>query len=278
MSVSLTQHSSVCQCRSSDLSRFWPDARLGLFAACLLLAAAVPNQAMAWSEAVLIADRNNTLYETDMDEPDDLNEFSNGGGIFLFAGRTNIDAGFRLRRGLIHFDLSSVPAGSEIIFAELTLFQSKSPPDAFPVITSLHRLLEEWGEGESNAIGAEGQGAPAQPGDATWFHRIYDSLLWTDAGGTFEVAASASTTVGQALEDYTWNCSSDLVDDVQAWLDNSAVNFGWIIIGNEDGGGNARRFNSRNNADEETRPRLRVVYRPPEEIFTDGFEAPACGL
>jgi hypothetical protein len=244
--------------------------------ASLLLAAAAPLPAEAWSEILLVADRDNTLYETDMDAPEDPNEVSNGAGIFLFAGRTNVDSGFRLRRGLVRFDLSVLPAGSEIIFAELTLYQSNVSPNAFPVTTSLHRLLEDWGEGGSDGIGPEGQGAPAQPGDATWFQSFYNSTTWSDAGGTFEGSASASTTIGLDLGDYTWGCSPALVADTQAWLDDSAANFGWLILGNEDGGGTVRRFNSRSNSDEETRPRLRVVFRPPGEVFTDGFEAAAC--
>jgi hypothetical protein len=247
------------------------------FRACLLLAGlfavAAPHTASAWQEVVLVADRDNTLYETEMDAGEVQNEFSNGAGSFLFAGRTNFDAVFRLRRGLIRFDLSTLPAGSEILSAELTLYQSNVPPGAFPITVSLHRVLQDWGEGAADGIGPEGQGAPAQPGDATWFHRFYDTATWTDPGGTFAISASASATVGAALGDYSWNCTSGLVGDIQAWVDDSNASFGWIVIGGEEGGGTARRFNSTNNAQLETRPRLRVVYRSPEFVFADGFES-----
>jgi hypothetical protein len=243
-----------------------------------MLLFASPLIAAELPELVLMAEIDNTMYETEMDTELVQNEFSNGAGSFLFAGRTSIDAGFRLRRGLIRFDLSALPADAEIVSAELTLYQSNSAPGAFPVTVSLHRALEAWGEGGSDGIGPEGQGAPAQSGDATWFHRLYDTDAWTDEGGTFTATASASTTVGPALGDYNWDCSAGLLDDVTTWLSDSATNFGWIIIGNEDGGGTARRFNSRSNNDEETRPRLRVVYRTPEWVFMDGFETPGvCG-
>ncbi len=241
------------------------------------LAVFLLNTASADSTVLLIADRDNTLYETVMGAGEAQNEFGNGAGSFLFAGRTRLDAGFRLRRGVLRFDLTDLPTDAEILSAELTLYQSSVSPGAFPVMVSLHRLLEEWGEGASDGVGPEGQGALAQPGDATWLHRFYNTATWTEEGGSFEAIATASTTVGLTLGDYSWTCSSSMVADLQAWLDNSAVNFGWIVIGGEAGGGTARRFNSRENLEVETRPRLRVVYRSPDEVYADGFETPqAC--
>ncbi len=245
-----------------------------VFAAIALM---VAQPAAAQQELVLVSDRDNTLYETDADTNELQNEFSNGAGSFLFAGRTRLDAGFRLRRGLVRFDLATIPAGSTILFAELTLYQSSVPQNAFPVTASLHRVLEEWGEGGSDGIGPEGQGALALSGDATWYHRIYNSQLWSEPGGNFAASASAATTLGLDLQDYTWDCTPALVADLQAWLDDSDVNFGWIVVGGEEGGGSARRFNSRENAQPETRPRLRLIYREPGQIFVDGFESsPAC--
>lgn len=242
--------------------------------ATMLVVTVIPSTASAWPEVQLIADRDNTLYQTEMDVGEVQNEFSNGAGSFLFAGRTNLDAGFRLRRGLIRFDLSVLPVGTEVLSAELTLYQSNVPPGAFPLSVSLHRVLEEWGEGASDGIGPEGQGAPAQTGDATWFHRLYNTELWADEGGTFTASASASSTIGPTLGDYSWTCTTGLLADIQAWLDNNESNFGWIILGGEEGGGTARRFNSRSNSQTDTRPRLRVVYRVPDVVYADGFETP----
>jgi hypothetical protein len=243
------------------------------------LACALPSLALALEEElVLVADLDNTLYETDMDTEEQQNEMSNGAGSFLFAGRTKQDAGFRLRRGLLRFDLSALPEGARIVSAELTLHQSNIAPGAFPVEISLHRALEQWGEGASDGIGPEGQGAPAQAGDATWFHRLYDTAEWTTGGGTFTATASATTTFGLDIADYTFACTPGLMEDINSWLSSSASNFGWVIVGNEDGGGTARRFNSRSHGDEETRPRLKVVYQPAELVHSDGFETlDSCG-
>ena len=50
-------------------------------------------------------------------------------------------------------------------------------------IIELHKLLADWGEGTSQATGEEGQGAPATPNDATWRHRFFDTIFWTNEGG-----------------------------------------------------------------------------------------------
>lgn len=100
--------------------------------------------------------KDNTLYGG-------AQTFSNGKGSFFFAGRTALDS---ISRAVIQFDVgSAIPAGSTITSASLRLYMSKTISGDQPV--SLHKLSRDWGEGNSDAIGEEGQGAPAQPGDAT---------------------------------------------------------------------------------------------------------------
>ncbi|MHC4093483.1 MAG: hypothetical protein ACYSVY_24955, partial [Planctomycetota bacterium] len=64
-------------------------------------------------------------------------------------------------------------------------------------IHSLHRVLADWGEGESSGSG--GTGAPTEPGDATWIHRFYPDVFWASPGGDFEAAVSSSQSIGGAL-------------------------------------------------------------------------------
>jgi len=63
-------------------------------------------------------------------------------------------------------------------------------------IIELHKLLADWGEGTSQATGEEGQGAPATPNDATWRHRFFDTIFWTNDDGDFSATVSASQSVG----------------------------------------------------------------------------------
>jgi len=239
----------------------------------LLLAGAVSTAAGAATEVLLQPGQDNTLYETSIDSGETVNERSNGAGNFLFAGRTGFDAGFRLRRAVLKFDLGDLPPDAEILSAELTLYQSKSAPGSPPAEMGLHRVLQAWGEGTSKGIAAEGQGDFPADDDATWHHSLYPGTLWDTAGGNYDSTASAVVTVGPDANDYTWECTQALVADVSTWLQQPELNFGWIVVGGEVAGYSAHRFNSRENATTETRPRLKIVYRTAGSVFGDGFEA-----
>jgi len=229
--------------------------------------------ALALETVILEPSQDNTLYETALNTGDQQFEVSNGAGSYLFAGRTGVDAGFKLRRALLQFDLlSNLPANVEIVFAQLSIFQSKAAPDSPPVSMGLHRVLQAWGEGASDAFGAEGQGNWAEPGDATWHHRIFPDDLWDTAGGNFESTASAGTTAGQLQQHYIWSCNDALLADLSYWLNNPEMNFGWLIVGGEVAAQSAHRFNSRENSTAENRPKLTLVYRKKDDIFVDSFE------
>jgi len=193
--------------------------------------------------------KDNTLYE------DPAGQLSNGQGIYLFEGKTGANL---LRRGLIAFDFTSIPANATITGATLSMFASQAQGN--PQAVSLHPALGNWGEGASNAGSPGGGGAPAQAGDATWLHTFYNTSFWTASGGDFLPASSATTTVSTVNTTYAWN-GSGLVADVQAWVTNPASNFGWVIRGNEITTGSAQRFNSRENSSNP--PRLTVTYQIP---------------
>jgi hypothetical protein len=124
---------------------------------------------------------------------------------------------------------------------------------------SLHRVLADWGEGASNAGGNEGGGAGSAAGDATWIHTFFNASLWTTPGGDYVGAASASQSVA-GIGSYTWS-GPGLVADVQMWVDSLAVDYGWILIGDEGSGGTTKRYNSGNN--KTSPPQLVVDYTPP---------------
>ncbi len=210
------------------------------------------------SESVQVqigAAKDNTLYES---VPDSL---SNGLGQYFFAGRTGAGGGFKIRRGLIAFNIASnIPAGATIQSVTLTLSMNKTISGDQTV--SLHKLTADWGEGTSDALFNEGMGAPATTNDATWLHRFYNSILWTAAGGDFNPSASASTTVG-GIAFYNFGSTSQMIADIQDWLDNPGNNFGWILIGNESDSITAKRFSSKQDTSETSWPNLAVTYLPP---------------
>jgi len=196
--------------------------------------------------------KDNTLYE------DATGFFSNGSGSHIFAGNNN---GGRARRAVIAFDVANqVPAGSTIQEVTLTLRMSRTRTG--PETIRLHRLQADWGEGTSNASANEGSGAVSTSEDATWVHRFFNSDSWNNPGGDFSSASSASTSVGGSGS-YTWGSTSQLVADVQGWLNDPSINFGWVVIGNEARSQTAKRFDSRENGTSANRPVLTVTYTPP---------------
>jgi len=244
----------------------------------ILLFLLLSSSLSAQDTVVVDASQDNTLYETAMDTVDNQYEVSNGAGGYTFSGRTGLDAGYKRRRSLLKFDLTPViPADAKIVFAEISIYQSKAAPGSPPVSMAMHRVLQAWGEAGSNAVGAEGQGTWAEAGDATWHHRIYPDEPWSTAGGSFAATASAATTVGQQLQSYTWTCTSALLDDLNGWLSTPSNNFGWIMVGGEDGAYSAHRFSSRENLNIDQRPKLTLIYQSADDLFRDGFEAtPDC--
>lgn len=211
-----------------------------LLAACVLV-----QFAMAGIVSLLPA-KDNTLIQ----QSDPTMQRSNGLGD-LFSGRTNQNpATISIRRSLMYFDIASaVPANVTITDVSLTM------RDVMGLngdrLTTLHRTLQDWGEGTSFQSG--GQGAPATQNDATWLFTFYNaanptlSPQWNTPGGDFDPQASGSTTILEGNPNgpwYTWS-GPGMVADVQSWLDDPTANFGWLIRGDESQGQTAKRLDGR---------------------------------
>jgi FtsP/CotA-like multicopper oxidase with cupredoxin domain len=229
---------------------------LALAVALITFAVLSPGTTRA-GVTVLNASKDNTLYEKSD------GSLSNGAGSYFFAGRTTQGLGDSVRRGLIAFDVAaSIPAGSTINSVTLALYMSRSNSGQSNQPVALHKLLADWGESTSNAGGQEGSGDSAAIGDATWLHTFYDTLLWAAPGGDFSPTASATTTIGDTAGTYAWS-SAQVVADVQWWLDNPSMNYGWLLKGNESEQPTSKRFDSRDNNDPGKRPRLTIEFTPP---------------
>jgi len=196
--------------------------------------------------------KDNTLYENSQ------GQVSNGAGTSLFVGKTAQGA---IRRTLLVFDLSSdIPADSTINSVSLALNMNKTEDGSSRTI-NVHRVQKDWGEGLSNAGGQEGGGTNATTGDATWIHTFFNSSTWTNPGGDFVSPSSASRQIS-GNGSYTWTSTSQLIADVQSWIDNPSGNFGWILIGGEESSKTARRFSSRE-ASSSVRPKLTIDFTAP---------------
>ena len=188
---------------------------------------------------------------------------SDGSGPNLW---TSVLASGTTRRALIRFDLSGVPPGSRVLSSSIQLFVVRARDEH---ALSLHRILAGWGEGAANG-GDAGVGAPAQPGDATWSHRIWPTTRWSQRGGDFVATASATRGVGFGPASYTFASTPTLVADVQAWIQNPGSNHGWMVIGDDTGLQNAKRLASRQAGTASARPTLVLTVQPPASEISDG--------
>lgn len=198
------------------------------------------------------ASKDNTLYQST------TGSLSNGQGIFVFAGRTNEVSDF-LRRGVVAFNLSSIPPNATVLDVSLNLYLVKMGPVA-PGNITVNKALRDWGEGNSNAGSPGGHGASAQTNDTTWLHNFFNTSFWTTPGGDFLATPSATAFVEEEGRYHVWS-GVGLIADVQAWVSNPATNFGWFIIGNEIDPGSAAKFGtSENSTSPPKSPRLDVTF------------------
>ncbi|MEL7484463.1 MAG: DNRLRE domain-containing protein [Planctomycetota bacterium] len=141
------------------------------------------------------------------------------------AGRVFAGNNFQneVRRGLVRFDLSSLPAG-DIVSARLEALVLSQR--GFNLSFDIHRITTDWNEGPTVGLGsAGGQGGSATPTDATWTQTGLGGA-WSSPGGDFEAMPTASATIFAA----GFTIEFDVTADVQRFVDGSADNFGWIVI------------------------------------------------
>jgi spore coat protein A len=194
---------------------------------------------------------------------------SNGNGIYGCIGQNGVGAS---SRGLYYFDVSSIPFGSFVTDVQFDLWLAPNAQGQSGVL-DLHTVLQDWGEGNSDAPQGECQGTVAELNDTTWDYTFYNppapltSTPWSVAGGNYVALPSASLFVTNTAGMNTWS-SAQLVTDVQFWIDNAgAANHGWLLKkAVETGSGDALRFKSRANATLAERPRLRITFDPPATI------------
>ena len=188
----------------------------------------------------------------------------------LHVGDTNNNNG--VQRGLLQFDFDpdTIPANAVVTDVRLTMTVADVPNrvlqrDINFWMVAMEGLSGEWAQGPGN------EQSPAVPGDTTWFHIEYDpaahgelenagnplrdftaadpgywpapgyfgqeDLLNTapgeGAGGPFDDAHALVFSGGSAVGDMV-NWSNDrMLSDVQAWVEGSRDNSGWILIGEE---------------------------------------------
>ncbi len=209
---------------------------------------------------VLNPAKDNTIFEESGDE-------SLGASGFIFSGKTGNMNGQNVRRALLNFDLTQIPNNATIQSVELELAIFKAP-NSNTHNMKLHRVMSDWGEGNSGAGISGGAGVQAATNDATWSHRFYNtSQTWSQMGGDFVNMASATAGVqfvnSPSIPKAQWS-SAGLVTDVQEWIEGTNSNFGWILIGDESTTLTAKKFVGGDNTSILfPKPKLTITYTTP---------------
>lgn len=161
------------------------------------------------------------------------------------AGR---DGAGGIRRGLFIFDATSIQPGSTVTSVTVQIAVTGTPGAGSANSTfGLHRVTEEWTEGNKNGTGGIGNenGAPATTGETTWVNKKHNVAAWQTSGGSGDFISSASAgTFVTGVGTYSW-ASTGLIADVQFWVDNPGRNYGLMLISQSEGvSKSARQFGS----------------------------------
>ena len=234
--------------------------------------------AVAWTIVAALAETpaaadTMTLLPTQFNTLFTGNNESDGSGYHMFVAGGH--------EALIQFNFNSIPPGAVIGSATLTMYMDRSTGSGTATI-NMNRVTTPWGMGTSGTAGTDngfagggGSGFTPTTGDATWNYSIYNTTQWSNSGGDYAALASASGTVGNEIASVSlpplatvWQ-GSGLVSDIQAFVNNTETNDGWIFTDFNVSDG-ARRFMSSDNEyngvtdSPDYRPVLVVTYTVPE--------------
>jgi hypothetical protein len=141
-------------------------------------------------------------------------------------------------RGVVRFDLSSIPAGAILDSAVLQM-NLESIGSGTSGTAALHRITAEWQELQ-----------------ASWKNRI-SSTPWSTDGGDYDPLSEDTTAIDPAGGPVTW----DVTGLAAAWRDSTYPNYGVIMLVSD--GINNANFSSSDIATAALRPKLTLNYSCP---------------
>lgn len=184
-----------------------------------------------------------------------------GGRVNFGVGDIGTSAMYRDRALIAFAGISTIPAGSTVVSAQLELYEDLALCGREGATTDdsyLHRVLRDWTEGTSDGVA----------GDCCW-NNAASGTAWGTAGcsnTTSDIDSSPSSTL--ALPRNTtavgWRTWTGLEGDVGGFVAGTYSNYGWRLScpGKEalDIYRDYRRFLSSDDTTASTRPKLTVTY------------------
>jgi hypothetical protein len=209
----------------------------------------------AQSGAAAIADEA-TVYEE---------ETNNNGGAGSEVCIGNL-ATTSTRRAFVRYTLPAIPAGAIIERVVLELLQDRvrSKGTGTPKAATLvvRRVTADWVEGTGSGLGTGPCGGGENVAGVDW-----TSAPAVAAANSADAALSASDNVNIVIDSDTGSSDDGLINDVQAWADGDASNFGWRLAVAEEGTNDNSRV---------LLPGTLMIYwsvQAEDLIFLNGFES-----
>ncbi|HKS37323.1 MAG TPA: DNRLRE domain-containing protein, partial [Verrucomicrobiae bacterium] len=205
--------------------------------------------ALIFAASVGIADTATLRSVADVELREGTPSGNFGAGQSIVSGGLGANAANETRRGLIRFDpAADIPSGSTVTSVTLTVAVTHVPLTPVGSTFGLRRILQPWSETA-----------------ATWMTRLDANTPWGSAGaeGADDAAAIPGSSVFiDRTGTYGFASTSNLVADVQLWVDDPSTNFGWLLISDaEDSLFTARHFGARESGT--NGPTLMVEFTPP---------------
>lgn len=175
----------------------------------------------------------------------DAGSFNSSADAYLSSGSPNVNNSTNVimdltntRDGVVRFDISSIPTGSTVTAATLTLVATAVGSATAVKNYGSNRILVDWTE---------------------------STVTWNTPGSTAgsHFASSATDIIAvSATGSYNWN----VLNDVASFVAGSAINYGWRIIWSSNTSGTNKQvdFGTKENATAGNRPVLSVTYTPPD--------------
>ena len=172
-------------------------------------------------------------------------------------------------RAVLKWDLSSIPVGSTVSSASITLTLDANAPGQ-DMSTDVHRVTNDWTQGVGVCGGTNNT-------TVNWNNRtgINPTFTgWTTAGGDFNATVENTQTLL-----HTWNAGQtvtwSVANMVQGWINGTNNNYGAIFKAtSETGGNNVYKFASAENATSARRPILNINYITPPVCSSIPSRAP----
>lgn len=186
-------------------------------------------------------------------------------GILNSINAGKVGTGSDQIKGILQFDLSSIPANSVISAATVTIrCSSESITTDFTV--SLHRGLVVWYEGIQN-----GAAPGASEDGSTWNHRNANgSVAWSGgAGGASGSDYAASATDTKTITGTNVNFAYNVLADVRLMINGDAVNNGWWLIGQQTTNSSNKGFYSSDAGNASDKPQISITYAAPGDNISN---------